>query len=109
MQALMPKSKTIQPHHFAPLDDEERQLAEDLEQGSYKSVSTAEFNKTAAMFRDAAEAYSVLNTTKPITLRLQQLDIVKVKAKAERSRLPYQTLLGVLIHKYANGEIELSI
>jgi predicted DNA binding CopG/RHH family protein len=46
---------------------------------------------------------------KSITLRINDLDLSKVKAKAAKKRIPYQTLLGLLISQYAEGEIKLSI
>ena len=43
------------------------------------------------------------NTPNPFTIRIKQLDLIKVKAKAREKQLPYQTLLGALIHDYAVG------
>lgn len=105
----MPSSKTIKTAHFVPLDAEEKQLAKDLDSGVYQSAMTQELEKTKLMFREAAEAYGDLNATTPITIRIKQLDILKVKSKAANSRLPYQTLLGMLIHKYANDELKMVV
>jgi predicted DNA binding CopG/RHH family protein len=50
-----------------------------------------------------------LHTAKPVTLRINQLDLVKIKVKAKRNNIPYQTLLGVVLHDFAEGDNEISI
>ena len=37
--------------------------------------------------------------TRPVTLRLSEVDLVKAKAKARKLRKPYQTLLKEVIHE----------
>jgi len=37
--------------------------------------------------------------TKPVTLRLSELDLAKVKAKSRRLGKPYQTFLKEMIHE----------
>lgn len=37
------------------------------------------------------------------------IDLDSIKSRAQRSNIPYQTLLGVLFHKYSNGDIKLTI
>lgn len=61
------------------------------------------------MLQAAAERYRQLNTSKPITLRINQLDLIKIKAKAKRNNIPYQTLLGALVHDFAEDRKELKI
>jgi predicted DNA binding CopG/RHH family protein len=84
------------------LDAEEKVLENALAQGEY--VEATDFSDTNTMFKEAAENYTVLNTAKPITIRVNQFDLIKVKAKAKRQQIPYQTLLGSLIHQYAEGK-----
>jgi len=50
-----------------------------------------------------------LQKSKPVTLRINQFDLIRVKAKAKRKNIPYQTLLGFLIRQYAQGEYKLTI
>ncbi|HSX10085.1 MAG TPA: hypothetical protein VLF93_08080, partial [Candidatus Saccharimonadales bacterium] len=61
------------------------------------------------MLEEAASRYLELHNSKPVTLRINQLDLIKIKAKAKRKQIPYQTLLGALLHDFAEGKRELSI
>jgi len=61
------------------------------------------------MLAEAATKYLELKLSKPITIRVNQLDLIKVKAKAKRNNIPYQTLLSTLINQYAQGKTRLSL
>ena len=61
------------------------------------------------MLEGAANRYLELNKTKPITLRINILDLIKVKAKARRRNMPYQTLLSSVINQYAQGKTDLKL
>jgi hypothetical protein len=61
------------------------------------------------MLADAAMRYKHLNTSKPITIRVNQLDLIKLKAKAKAKNIPYQTLLSSLIRDFADGDYTLKI
>lgn len=89
------------------LDEEEQLLETALENGNLKESS--DFEATKRMLKEAAERYSQLNTSKPITLRINQLDLIKIKAKAKRNNIPYQTLLGAVVHDFAEDRKELKI
>ena len=58
-------------------------------------------------FQKAAKNTLVKNAN--INLRLPESDIIKIKQKAEESGIPYQTLIGALIHQFAEGKIKLNI
>jgi predicted DNA binding CopG/RHH family protein len=89
------------------LDEEEHLLEAALASGEFEEVSDLE--NTRRMLEEAANRYRQLNTSKPITLRINQLDLIKIKAKAKRSNIPYQTLLGALVHDFAEDRKELKI
>lgn len=55
-------------YNETPLDDEERELAQEIEEGMYKSVSKKEFEKEIAIAKEAATNY--LEKNKNINLRL---------------------------------------
>ncbi len=98
-------------NNFDPFKDivlgkEEAELEAAFERGDYEESDVEEFKKTKKMFEEAAERHVELKRKKPVTLRIKQLDLLKVKAKAERQQIPYQTLLGHLIHQYAEGQIK---
>ena len=89
------------------LDEEERLIEQALEKHGFKENS--DFEDTRAMFKEAAEQYTQLNSSKPVTIRVNQLDLIKVKARAKAGNIPYQTLLGSLIHQYVEGKDRLSL
>ncbi|MFP5491812.1 MAG: hypothetical protein ACLGG0_09930 [Bacteriovoracia bacterium] len=41
----------------------------------------------------------------PISLRLEAATIVALKDEAERLGIPYQTLIGSVLHRYVTGEM----
>lgn len=89
------------------LDEEERAIEDALERGEYESDPN--FEQTKKMLVEAAKRHQELNTSKPITVRVKQLDLIRLKAKAKAKNIPYQTLLGVLINEYVEGRTHLSL
>lgn len=89
------------------LDEEEQLLEAAFEKGEFEEVPN--FEATKKMLREAAERHRQLNTSKPVTLRINQLDLIKIKAKAKRNNIPYQTLLGAVVHDFAEDRKELKI
>ncbi len=52
------------------------------------------------------------NTTEKnskISIRLNEKDLRKLKSKAIEIGVPYQTLINMIIHQYAENKIQLSI
>ncbi len=103
----MKKRKNNNPFDGLILDDEEKSLEEAFERGNFEE--NANIEQTKNMLQEAASRYLELHNSKPVTLRINQLDLIKIKAKAERKHIPYQTLLGALLHAFAEGEKELKI
>lgn len=103
----MKKQKNNDPFANLVLDEEETLLEDALSRGEFEK--DPDFEKTKAMLEEAASRYLELNNAKPITLRVNQLDLIKIKAKAKRQQIPYQTLLGALLHDFAEGERELNL
>lgn len=103
----MKKRKNNDPFANLVLDEEEKLLEKALEKGEFEK--DPDFEKTKTMLQEAASYYLELHNSKPVTLRINQLDLIKVKAKAKRKQIPYQTLLGALIHDFAEGERELNL
>jgi len=102
------KNKKLQdPFKNLILDEEEQAIEDALNRGEY--VSSPNFEDTKKMLEEAAENYLELQKSKPVTLRINQFDLIRVKAKAKRKNIPYQTLLGFLIRQYAQGEYKLTI
>jgi len=103
----MKKIKNNDPFTNLVLDDEEKLLEDALEKGAYEE--NPNFEETKIMLQEAAVRHLELHNSKPVTLRINQLDLIKIKAKAKRKHIPYQTLLGALLHEFAEGKRELSL
>lgn len=80
------------------LDPEEEQILKAFEEG--KLVRVKNFDKEKKMLEEAAR--NTLNKTKNINLRLSERVVAKLKVKAAREGIPYQTLASSVLHKFAN-------
>ncbi len=80
------------------LDEEEKQLLEEIEKGEWKSVK--DFARQKKILEEAAREF--LKKNKNINLRVSERDLLKLKAKAIEEGLPYQTLAASILHKYAS-------
>lgn len=87
------------------LDEEEQAIEDAFERGEYKSDPDFEHNKK--LIEEAAARHLKLNATKPVTLRIKQTDLIKIKAKAKRNNIPYQTLLCAVLHDFAEDDRKL--
>lgn len=101
------KKRNSDPFDNLVLDEEEKLIEQSLERGEFEE--SPNFENTKKMLQEAASRYLELHTSKPVTLRVNQLDLIKIKAKAKRKQIPYQTLLGALLHEFAEEEKELSL
>lgn len=77
------------------LDNEEREILEAYESGELASAPVPE-----AMVLAARET---MKKNKNINIRISENDLEAIKLLAAREGMPYQTLIGSLIHKYASG------
>jgi predicted DNA binding CopG/RHH family protein len=55
------------------------------------------------------QAYLKKQRKKPISIRVNENDIYELKKKALENSIPYQSLIQILIHQFANNKIELKI
>ena len=77
------------------LDNEEIEILEAYEKGKLNGAPVSE-----AMVLAAKET---LRKNRNINIRISENDLEGIKLLAAREGLPYQTLIGSLIHKYASG------
>jgi predicted DNA binding CopG/RHH family protein len=91
----------------ADLDRYEQKIERALSRGEYTRADDAD--SAIKLFKDAAKNYRILQKSKPITIRVNQEDLLKVKSKAKKSRIPYQTLLSALIHHFAEGRTRINL
>ena len=81
----------------AYLDDEEKQMIEALEADDAVFVSHLTPKRKKEI---EAMARAAMNPVREkITLRIAQQDLMRLKAKAMREGMPYQTLIGSILHK----------
>jgi predicted DNA binding CopG/RHH family protein len=84
------------------LTNQEKRIEKALEKGKF--VKTPDFKQTKKMFKEAVENFRELTKTKRITIRVKNEDLIKVKARARRNNVPYQTLLNALIRQFVEGK-----
>jgi predicted DNA binding CopG/RHH family protein len=84
------------------IDQEEKELVEDIEKvdvRKLKSPSKQEQNQ----LRKAAKRYIEKETK--INIRIDPHELEKIKARAQKEGLKYQTLIKSVLHKYITGQL----
>ncbi len=77
------------------LDDYEKEILEAYEQDKLKpSPSDVDFQ---------AVAKNTMKKVRKINIRISENDLSALQRKAAREGIPYQTLIGSILHKYASG------
>jgi len=82
------------------LDEFEKEILESVENGEWISKGNIEERKK--------ELKSYLKKKKAISIRINENDIYEIKKKALENGVPYQTLIQILLHQYAQNRINLS-
>jgi predicted DNA binding CopG/RHH family protein len=82
-------------------DNEELELLDFIENEKPDSVP----NVIYEIEQLKSSVKSKLNKRKSINLRLLENDLEKIKTEAIKDGIPYQTLIGSIIHKYLNNEL----
>jgi len=91
------KPRKTTPKIGAFLDDEEKAIHEAIEADDYVPLSILTPEKRAEY---QAIARAAMNEGRvKISLRLTETDLARLKAKAMREGMPYQTLIGSILHK----------
>ncbi|OIO47511.1 MAG: hypothetical protein COS76_00700 [Candidatus Portnoybacteria bacterium CG06_land_8_20_14_3_00_39_12] len=78
------------------LNKYEQEILDAFEAGKLKSIKNEEKKNKEYMLA----AKDSLNKTKNINIRISNGDLQKIKAKAVEKGLPYQTLIGSLLHQH---------
>ena len=101
------KKKKLDPFKNLKLDKYEQEIEDALEREKFVPVEdSSEINK---ILTEAAKNYTELENSKSITLRIKNIDLIKLKAKAARNKIPYQTLINLLIKEYTEGKTKISL
>lgn len=77
------------------LTKEEKNILKSAENGEFVSVLSKK--REIARYSKIAKATSAKNKT--ISIRISEVDLIKLKAKAMQEGVPYQTLISSSIHK----------
>lgn len=85
------------------LDKEEQEILDSYNRGEWKSVKN--INRRREELKRSAALTLKLIKSKNINLRLQPTTIDRLKSKAEKLGMPYQTLAASVLHRYATGQI----
>lgn len=93
-------------HSRAPLDAEEGELMESFDAGEWKKVPDQKF-KAIKKSLQGAKLEKPAKTQ--ITIKLGSSDIEVIKQKALETGIPYQNIIGALVHNYAAGKIKLEV
>jgi len=93
--------KKISKKSFEPIDQEEKDLMESIENDGWEPVNNISLEKEKVI----AAARNTLKKDKRINLRLTQKDYYQIQIKAIEEGMPYQTLISSLVHKYLNGSL----
>lgn len=87
------------------LDHEELALLNEYEAGEWTDADAAKAGEEIALAKKAAKAY--LDKTRAISIRLSQRDLEALRSRAREVGIPYQSLIGSLVHQYAEGKIKI--
>ncbi len=86
---------------FVPLDEEEKKWMDEVENGNLKSVSNLDTEKSE-IIESTKQSFS---KGLRVNVRITDFDLNKLKAKAIEEGMPYQTLIGSILHQYATGKL----
>jgi predicted DNA binding CopG/RHH family protein len=84
---------------FQPLDQEEKELMESIENDEWQTVENVEQEKKIAI----QAARNTLKKNKRIEIRLSQKDYDQIQIRAIEEGIPYKALIASVVHKYLNG------
>ena len=86
-------------------DADEQKVMDLLEKGSYKLADkqAEKIEHYQALMRQSQKK------TKNINVRVSASDHFLLKSRAQEAGMPYQTMLGTLIHKFVKGKIQVQL
>ena len=83
------------------LDKEEQALGASFERGEWKSVQNAK----QEIARHHQYAKNTLRKDKRVNIRISSKDLDELQTIALQEGIPYQTLMGSILHRYAAGRL----
>ncbi len=91
--------KKLDPFKSLKLDPEERAINDAFERGEFRPVK----NMKREMQKVRQAARYTMAKKKQVNIRLSTRTVAKLKERASLEGIPYQTLIGSVLHKYALG------
>jgi len=85
-----------------PLNIEEKELIETVENGEWKSVLNPKLKKQYQEY-----AKNSLNKQKRINIRMTDRDLKHIQIRAIQEGIPYQSLISMLVHKFNQGKVSI--
>ena len=82
-------------------DEEELEIVQAFESGQLRSQQPDK--ETLARHRAYTE--KTLSKNKRVNIRLSEKDLEEIKIRALEEGIPYQTLMGSVLHKYLSGRL----
>ena len=83
------------------LDKEEQDLLESFNRDEWKPVADQETE--AERYRDYARA--TFKKDMRVNIRISKKDLEALQTRALQEGIPYQTLIGSVLHKYVDGRL----
>ena len=84
------------------LDNEERELMEAFEKAKY-SETFKPSEEDQKKLRNAAKKF--ISSEKKMNIRIDPYELEKIKERAAREGLRYQTFVKSVLHKYITGQL----
>ena len=84
------------------IDKEEKYLIEDFEKIDYSRIKKPN-KKEQTQFKNAASNY--LKKETKMNIRIDPMELEKIKEVAENEGLRYQTFVKSILHKYITGQL----
>jgi len=89
--------------HFEPLDSEEKELMESIENDEFVSMRE---NREKEISDAMQGAHATLKKDKRMNIRISERDLKNLKIRALEEGIPYQTLVSMVLHKYLSGKLK---
>ena len=86
------------------IDDEEKEIIESL----HSELWVSDFNKDIKKQYEEYAKFSTMNS-RTITANISERDYERIQIKALQDGIPYESLIALLIHKYNEGKIPLTL
>lgn len=84
------------------LDEEELQILRDFEHGEFESIRN--FKEEKRKLEEAA--WNTLQKDRRINIRMSSRDLERIKKRAAKEGIPYQTLISSTLHKLVSGKLK---